>query len=997
MFKQKVLMLLVAVTLLFSGVLVAQEQTGEVIGTVVLEDGSAIPGVAVEAKGSNLVGKRTTVTNETGSFRFMALPGGVYEFTFVLEGFKTVKRKEVKVEVGRTYKLDIVMETGAIQKEIVVTGESPVIDVRKSATAVNISKEVFKKLPKGRDFQSIITTSAGVNAESEFDNGDGQSYSFDGASASENTYYVDGVDTTTLFTGTSGTSVNFDFIEEVQVKSSGYAAEYGGSMGGVISVITRSGGNEFHGQLVTYFDGSALGYDPRPTLRINPLNENEAEYITYDEDSWTRIEPGFGLGGYIIKDRLWFFGSFMPKFRTRTRDAVFIGHEEHNAEYEQKQTTYAGSLKLTGQLANNLRATLHGTLDYYKYEGDLPALDGSGNYARDYAASGYKYPKFTVGGALDYTVGNNLMLNASLGFFRQNTKQDVGPAGAFIYMPYTNANIPGVPADLVRPKYWTNQGYSDSFQTTKDIESKLTGTFDFTYYTNMGGEHVFKAGVQMVKLNVDTFDAMPYDYYRYYWGLDYEHSDGVTRDTTYGYLHIREPFGTVAETSSTRWAIYAQDSWTIGDKLTLNLGVRLEKEDIPAFAEGYDPPIQFDFFDKFAPRVGFAYDVFGDSSLKLFGSFGIYYDVMKLEMAEGSYGGFKWWSHYYDIATLDWTTYGEYDHPVTTGLNGGEYYESRNWRVVSFDTTQPDMKPFQKNEYTFGIQKTLNEDWSVSLRFLHNNIVNAIEDIGVKVGGHEEYFNGNPGSDWIQEKYKEAIAEGNIPAGVEATEAVRDYTSVTINLDRKFKNNWLGGLSYTWSSLHGNFAGLASSDEHGRKSPGVERYFDAWFLTLDQNGNQVLGPLMTDRPHQFKAYGAYSFDWGLTLGFNGFAMVGTPTQTELLLNDQQGYYPLGRNSNGRTPFLWQIDAYAEYNLKLSDKYTLQLSVNVTNLTDNDIAQRLNMRYNSANVTIPEQEIKDGFNYLDVVAQKGAQLNPRYKMEYSFLSSIAARLGVKFLF
>ena len=284
MFKHKVLMLLLAATLFFSGMLFAQEQSGEVIGTVVLEDGSAIPGVAVEATGSNLVGKRTTVTNETGSFRFMGLPGGVYEFTFTLEGFKTVKRKGVRVDVGRTYKLDVIMETGAIQKEIVVTGKSPVIDVRKSASAVNISKEVFKKLPKGRDFQSIITTSAGVNAESEFDNGDGQNYSFDGASASENTFYVDGIDTTTLYEGTSGTSVNFDFIEEVQVKSSGYAAEYGGSMGGVISVITRSGGNEFHGQLVTYFDGSALGYDRRPNLRANPLDPDVAEYITYPED-----------------------------------------------------------------------------------------------------------------------------------------------------------------------------------------------------------------------------------------------------------------------------------------------------------------------------------------------------------------------------------------------------------------------------------------------------------------------------------------------------------------------------------------------------------------------------------------------------------------------------------------------------------------------------------------------------------------------------------------
>ena len=207
----------------------------------------------------------------------------------------------------------------------------------------------------------------------------------------------------------------------------------------------------------------------------------------------------------------------------------------------------------------------------------------------------------------------------------------------------------------------------------------------------------------------------------------------------------------------------------------------------------------------------------------------------------------------------------------------------------------------------------------------------------------------------------------------------------------------MAGASYTWSRLYGNFAGLASSDEHGRKSPSVERYCDGWFLTFNQYGEEEPGLLATDRPHQFKVYGAYTFDFGLTLGFNAFAMTGTPLQTEMYLNDMQGYYPLGRGSDGRNPFLWQLDVYAEYNLKLSDKYTLNFNVNVSNLTNNEIAQRTYMLYNQAVVTIPEQQILDGFHYADVVAAKGAQLDPRYNMEYRYLDSISARIGVKFLF
>ncbi len=143
------LCLFVIVQLLLPAMVHGQERNGEIIGTVVLEDGSAIPGVAIDATSPNLVGKRTTVTNEVGAFRLMALPSGDYEITFMLEGFKTVKRKNVRVDVGRTYKLDIMMETGAVQKEIVVTGQSPTIDVRKSSSSVNISKEVFRKLGFG--------------------------------------------------------------------------------------------------------------------------------------------------------------------------------------------------------------------------------------------------------------------------------------------------------------------------------------------------------------------------------------------------------------------------------------------------------------------------------------------------------------------------------------------------------------------------------------------------------------------------------------------------------------------------------------------------------------------------------------------------------------------------------------------------------------------------------------------------------------------------------
>lgn len=992
MFNKKCLVLFFAVALLFSGTMFAQEQTGEIIGTVVLEDGSAIPGVAIEATGTNMVGIRTTVSDENGNFRLLALPGGDYNITFSLEGFKTIKREKIRIEIGKTIKINVIMQTGALREEIVVTGQSPVLDVRKSSTAVNITKETFTKLPKGRNFTSIVTTSAGVNNEAELDG-----ISFDGASSSENVFFVDGVDTTTLFSGESGQDVNFDFIEEVQVKSSGYAAEYGGSMGGVISVITRSGGNEFHGSAMLYYDGSALGYDPVPTLRHNPYDDTIAEYVTYPEDTWSRIEPGIGIGGYIIKDKLWFFGSFMPKFYKTTRDGVFSYDPDLNREITRDRTYYAGSLKLTGQLANNLRMSLSGTIDSWKEEGELPPLDGSGNGAKAWEDQSWEYPSFTVGGSLDYTIGNNLMLNVTAGYWRTNRIQGVQPEGPRYLHMRSSAGY----ANPVVPLYYANYGYYDGYATNKDINNKLTATADLTYYLNLAGEHVWKIGFQFVKLGVDKDDAYPYNYNRLYWGDDFESPNtGQTIPTDLGYVEVRSPFGSIADITSSRYAFYIQDAWTVGEKLTVNAGIRFEKEDIPSFSdlpEFSDPPIQFGFGDKIAPRLGFAYDVFGDSDLKIFGSFGIYYDVMKLAMAEGSYGGFKWISHYYNIQNPNWETFANVDvHPVDV-YNGNPYLESRNWRIPSFDTTQPDMKPFSKYEYTLGVQKKITEDVALSVRFLHNTIVNAIEDIGVQYPEGEIYFNGNPGSDWIQQKYDEVQALGLMPQGVQATEAIRNYYSVQANLDKKFSNNWLGGLSVTWSSLKGNFSGLASSDEHGRKDPGVERYFDSWFMTYTEDGQDHTGPLPTDRSFQFKVYGAYSWDFGLTVGFNAYAMTGTPVQTEVYLNGMQGWYPYGRGNLGRTPFLWAVDGYLEYNLKLSDKYTLQFNVNVSNLTNNEIAQRIHQLYNEGVIYVDEQIIFDGFDAVGEVQARGAKLDPQFKMERNYLASLAARIGVKLMF
>ena len=261
----------------------------------------------------------------------------------------------------------------------------------------------------------------------------------------------------------------------------------------------------------------------------------------------------------------------------------------------------------------------------------------------------------------------------------------------------------------------------------------------------------------------------------------------------------------------------------------------------------------------------------------------------------------------------------------------------------------------------------------------------------------EIYFIGNPGSDWIQSKYDESQSLGLMPEGVKSVEAVRRYSAITVSLDKRFSRRWLGGVSYTLSRLYGNYSGLASSDEFGRQAPYTSRYFDTWFMNVGEDGDEVLGLLPTDRTHQFKVYGAYAFDFGLTAGFNAFAMSGTPVQTEVYLNGMQGWYPYGRGDWGRTPGLWQLNTYLEYNLKLSDRFTMQLSLNIDNITNNDTAQRIHQLYNEGVIYVDEQLIFDGFDAIAKILERGAKLDPRFRMERNFQAPIAARLGAKLLF
>lgn len=949
------LLIFALLVLLAGGTAIAQiNPEGKITGKVTDDQGNPLPGVTVEATSPKLVGKAATVTDATGTFRLLALPSGTYELVFTLPGFKTLVRKDIILQLSQTIVVNVTMEPAAIEEQVTVVGQSPLIDVKSTVKGAVLTKETFLSLPRGRNFESLITTVPGVSSE-----GIAGGISVDGASGAENMWYVDGTNVTEIHVGTRAQNVVLELVDELKVTASGYNAEFGGSMGGVVNVVTRSGGNTFHGDIIGFYENNKLWMQgkARDYLRQNPYDPTTLtyEYVNDDDlyfnggknrDPYYRMEGVFSLGGYIIKDRLWFFGSFNPIFSYTNYLRDFNSRQGPFYTFPQKNYNYNGSIKLTAAPITGLRLSASWVNNYSEYTGEVPSINGTSQSDLPYHLGGYKYPNWSAAFTADYSGSRNLLVSLRAGWHRQDMNQKYPPiAGPTYYFNYNNYYYQTDPFFQAHPNLlhyagWTNSLYWLDYK--KELREKISTNLDATYYMNLAGEHAWKAGVQFIYLHED-YDASPVaPRINIYWNRTGSFGRG-----TYGYYIIRHgygsyPYGWLWNIHSNNWALYLQDSWTIANRLTLNFGVRTEYEYIPSFDPNFDvTPIKFDFADKLAPRFGLVYDVFGDSSLKVFGSFGIYYDVMKLYLAEGAFGGFKWKNSYFALNNPDWTLIaanfvntGDFEDLADQAPGGNQYLGTIDFRYPSFDAVDPSMKPVSQMEISFGAEKKIFEDLSFSARAVYKHLIRTIEDIGayeeVSPGNFAEvYMFANPGYGWARPQSQGGrLSDAYWPM----PKAKRDYYGLNLALEKRFSNNWQGGINYTLSRVQGNYGGLASSDEAGRVSPNVERYFDYWFMPFKADGTELGGPLPHDRTHYIKAYGSYVFPFGLTVGVTAYARSGYPLSTRINLCNAY-MWPNGYGDLGRLPWNVWADIYVEYTLRFAGKYGVGINLQVNNITN----------------------------------------------------------------
>ncbi|HUP39032.1 MAG TPA: TonB-dependent receptor [Vicinamibacterales bacterium] len=1014
----------------------AQERAGTITGTLTDASGGVMPGVTVTITNNETKRSTVVVTGDDGVFSARALDPGRYTVRFELSGFAPQEAPNVILLLGATATVDATLKVGALTEAVQVIANTSLIDTGAMTRQRNIPAEEFDIIPKGRSFQALATALPSVNS-GELEGG----FQVNGASAGENNFLVDGVSVVSLVHGNQRQDAVFEYLQEVQVKTSGLEAEFGGALGGVISAVTKSGGNTFMGSVFYHYTGNRLrsssGIEQR--LVIDPATQNRAYFVQDDDQTFNRSEIGGSLGGPIVTDRLFFFGSVSPRMEKLTRNYVLDSGQSTSIGRDRK--TWSAFGKLTYVPTNRLQLNGSTLWTPDKATGSPVGYDGAtensstsslaGLVARQ--TLGFEVPQWNASYSADYTLSDTMLVSVRGGFMKDNYF-DTGVSKAQTFEYATSAvGLAGVPAQFAQPA-----GYSNLPRTNikdHDITTRQFADVSLSKTVAAGGHHQFKGGFGYARATNDVDLAYPNGgYVTVFWNSVYT-SDvpGVGSGRgTYGYYTI-DDFGTKGKTGANILSLFVQDNWSVTDRLTLNLGIRSENEDIPSFRPDIQKVgIHFGWGQKISPRAGVAYDVFGDGRMKISGSYGRYYDWTKYELARGTFGGDIWTTRFRSLDDPDPT---KLSRAALTGRNlwNSEPDSYKDSRIPSFgsDVVDPKMKPMAQNTYNLGAEYQVAANTTFGINFVRTNLLRTIEDIGTLVDGSEAYIYANPG----EGLGKVAITTGRTPP-YDMPKPKRNYTALEFTANRRVSRNWFLGGSYVFSRLYGNYPGLVNTDEvtaPGRVSVGAQEAFGqrvrpgtnasrAWDLDemmFDSHGNLgVDGLLPTDRPHVGKVYGSYRFDFGTNVGVNFYAGSGTPVSKSV----QSVYrYPIlveGRGSLGRTPTLTQTNLLVSHEFGVASGKRIRLEFNALNVFDQkqvrhvfDTVNRIGANGRvlpSSALRLVNENLQNGYNYEALLAATpdaakpagtagAGYRDPRYQMGDMFNPGFQGLLTIRFLF
>jgi len=1095
------IVVLVCALLIFVGGVWAQETTGGLQGTIKDPSGAVVPGAKVVVSGSALVGSKELETDSSGYYRFSNLPPGTYTLTVTAKGFKTSKREGMTLEMGHLPTIDIGLEVGVASTTVEVTGASPVIDTTSTQNMTNVTEEILNNVPHGNSFQSMIEFSpmarneplagmaGGTGGSMPGSSGNGQSfgYSIGGAADSENGYLVEGQDTENNSGGYSKANVPFQFIQEVEIKSSGIEAEYGGALGGVVNVVMRKGGNEFHGDLSTTYETAALDGSPDAFLRYNPNPttipagfDNTPQEYAAKKDHFRYLNPGASLGGPIVKDRLWFFAGFAPFVQSTARTVDFTPSSlAENAAlgpqyFTQDNQTYYTTARLDASLTQKIRVFASWLYQYSRETGaNLPRGDstipGQLNTSVNTPVAAFSHgigwaaPNSTYNFGADISLTPKIVATTRFGYFFENY-HDFGWQRNTPNIVWAGNGFGGVdnegnalPLSLQLPQGSSTAPYNGSF-TQYNANKHYQFNQDVAFFKGgWWGTHNIKVGYQLNHLtnvmnqngNVpeafvdvgDNHSWFPFtstgDTACATLGAEWETGNCAG---LYGYLYVQD-FSTILPKPVSDWnhALYAQDAWTVGHGLTLSLGIRIEKESLPPPTGVKVSSIDFGWGDKIAPRLGAAWDPTGHGKMKIFGSYGVVNDVMKLLVAQTSWGAQSYEQCAYALGP-DGTPAGFSPSDINivfqnnracpnglpsqganfsnstvpasltdagTGVSLIENVNFRPWEPVA-----PGVKPYRQHEFVAGWDYQIKPTLAFEARYDRRRLDHIIEDASLNDPFWGELYTiVNPGEGVNKTldgyaTYLQSLGQsfgvpnmafngpldqafglnfGTCPSCPAMPKAIRNYDGVELRLTKTISKGWSAMFSYTYSSLWGNYNGLTNTDQidggaPGRNSPDTSRAFDEPYYYFGANGKSNNGPLPTDRPNTFKGYIYYQIPWLghqiTTFGIFQSGYEGSPQSSFIdvgnmfanqvseavyvfgrgkwvnMTQDANGNITLGTPEDRRAPWFTQTDFNIKHDIKIKERQTVGVSMNITNLLGQRVVTSYYGGMNSTYFTTP---------------------------------------------
>ncbi len=570
-------LIILAIILLSAYQALGQQTSGSLEGTVQDGEGAPIPGAGVFVTSANLQGGRTVFAGVGGRFILPALPVGTYRITVEFSGYQIVIFEDIRVSLGTNTDLGVIQLDATIYEteDLIVTGRSPLIDPVSTTVGANLRSEEYSDLPLDRSYRNMALLLPHIQQSFL-----GDEINIAGGTGYENKYYIDGVDVTDVAVGKASTDLPYNFIREIRVRSGGYEAEYRGSLGGVVDVITLSGTNRFQGQAFGFYTNDQLRAEPRQSIE-DPSTGNLKMY-----------DVGFNVGGPISQDKLWYLLAYNPAF---TEEEIALPEAGiHGNEV----TTHRIASKLNWRVNGNNDLELSFFADPTRSEGvgSLPAWLGTPTELanpdpalREATGGGYN---IVLNGK--HWLGDSFLLESRLSQVTRNDKD--------VPLTETGAN------DVLFIDYDTGI-WSGGRPSSLDNQARIAAAGLAT--TWLGERHTVKAGLE---------------YRHQAWDINDQWEFIGKSDAGGGDVYSEWVLSTMGTLKSRLVSAYLQDSWRVGESLRINLGLRWDGQNLI----GSDGNVAQSFYDQWQPRLGFTFQPGNSGKGQFFGSAGRFYQDLAL-------------------------------------------------------------------------------------------------------------------------------------------------------------------------------------------------------------------------------------------------------------------------------------------------------------------------------------------------------------------------------